>query len=221
MNEGDRGTHEGAVKRSASPLSRIVPLAVIAASLAFLVLAGRQLTGAGTSGRSRVEAGPEFYSAVRRLELLELVEHDCRMTLSRTVRRPWWDRLPLDELSSEIEIGVEYSVRVTAGIDLSGVPDDFISIEDGVADVVLPAPEVVNTVVSEIGTPWIRTGGIPADWDSEVLDMRADLAAEAKVEAVEDAIGAGILEQAGTVAVEQAEEALKAFGIEEVHVRFE
>ncbi len=79
----------------------------------------------------------------------------------------------------------------------------------------------MNTAVSEIGTPWIRTGGIPADWDAEVLEMKAELALEARDEAVEDAIGAGILEQAGTVAMGQAEQALKAFGIEEVHVRFE
>lgn len=221
MNEEDRGTQAEAVKRSASRLSRMVPLAVIAASLAFLVFAGRQLTGAGAFGRKSLEAGPELYSSVRRLELLELVEHDCRMTVSRTIRRPWWDRLPVDELSSEIEIGVEYSARVTAGIDLSGVPDDFISIEGNSADIVLPAPEVVNVVVSEIGSSWIRTSGLPTDWDAEVLEAKADLAIDAGEEAVEDAIGAGILEQAGTVAVELATEALKAFGIEEVHVRFE
>jgi hypothetical protein len=194
---------------------------VIVVSLAVLVLAGRELTGAGGFGGSRTEQGPEFYLAVRRLNLLELVEYDYRNTLVRTIRRPWWQRLPLEELYSEIEIGSEYSVRVAAGIDLSSCTDDFIVMDGDRVDIVLPAPEIVNVLEREIGSTWIRTGGIPADWDAELLEAKADLAMEARSEAIEDAIEAGILGQAESVAVAQITEALSGFGPEEVHVRFE
>lgn len=209
---GERGTrHRG----------RLVPLAVISASTAVLAYIVLARTGALESHRT--EAGPEYVEAVRNLHLLELVEEEYSFTLSRTIRLPWWDRIPLPELGCELEIGISYSVRVTAGIDMAGASGDFVRIEGQgrSADVVLPSPEIVNTVPREVGTPWIRTGGPPRDWDGEVLEMRGELAVEAGEEAREDALAAGIIERAESVAAAQVSQALFSLGIEDTHVRFE
>lgn len=194
-------------------------IAVIAVSVTVLTLVLLERTGGLRS--ERTEAGQEYVDAVRSLHLLELVEQECNLTVSRTITLPWWDRIPIGELDCELEIGVFYSVRVTAGIDMTGVSGDFIETGGRRADVTLPAPEIVNTVVREVGTPWIRTGGPPRNWDEELLAQRTELEAEAEEEAREDAIAAGIIGRAESVATAQVSQALSSLGIEETHVRFE
>lgn len=198
---------------------RAVSIAVIAASIAMLAYV--LLTRTGALEPRRIEAGPEYIEAVRGLYLLELAEKECTFTLSRTITLPWWDRIPLEELDCEMEVGVCYSVRVTAGMDLSGASDDIIRIEGRRADITLPAPELVNTVVRESGSSWIRTGGMPRNWDEELLSARAEMSALAEREAEEDAMNSGIIQEAESVATAHVSRALASLGIEETHVSFE
>ncbi len=192
---------------------------MIAASVAVLAYIGLARTGALES--RRIEAGPEFIEAVRGLHLLELVEEEYSFTISRSITIPWWDRIPLPELDCELETGVFYSVRVTAGIDLAEASGDFVEIEGRRADVILPAPRIVNTVSREAGSSWIRTDGPPRNWDEELLDARAEMAVEAEEEARSDALASGIIDRAEEVATAQVTQALSSLGIEETHVSFE
>lgn len=206
-------------RRAAGVRGKLVPLAVISISIA--VLAYIALARTGAIEPRRIEAGPEYLEAVRGLHLLELVEEEYSFTQSRSITLPWWDRLPLPELDCELEIGVFYSVRVTAGVDMSEASGDFVEIEGRRADVTLPAPRIVNTVSREAGSSWIRTGGPPRDWDEELLEARAELAVEAQEEACRDALASGIIERAEAVATAQVTQALSSLGIEETHVGFE
>ncbi|MDM7993468.1 MAG: DUF4230 domain-containing protein [Candidatus Fermentibacter sp.] len=219
MNGSDMHRPGGRGDRAAGLRGRLVPLAVITASIAVLGYVVLDRTGALEP--RRIEAGPEYVEAVRGLNLLELTEYECNLTISRTITDPLWDRLPLEELDCELEIGSYYSVCVTAGIDMSGASGDFIRIDGRRADVTLPSPEIVNTVPREVGTPWIVTEGPPRSWDEELLEARGEMAVEAGEEAREDALAAGIIQRAESVATAQVSQALSSFGMEETHVRFE
>lgn len=197
----------------------LLPIAVISASIAALAYVFLARTGALDTRRT--EAGREYVEAVRGLHLLELVEEEYSFTLSRTIIRPWWERIPLPELDCELEIGAYYSVRVTAGIDMAGTRDDLVEIEGRRAVVTLPVPEIVNTVARETGSAWIRTGGMPRNWDEDLLAERSEMAVEACEEARGDALEAGIIERAESVATAQVSQALRSLGIEEAHVSFE
>ncbi len=199
--------------------SKAVSIAVIAASFAMLAYVFIDRTDLFRP--KRTEAGQEYIEAVRGLYLLELAEKECTFTLSRTITLPWSDRIPLDELDCELEVGIYYSVRVTAGIDLSSASDDFIRIEGQRADITLPAPEIVNTIVREAGSSWIRTGGIPRNWDEELMSARAEMSVLAESEAEEDATNSGIIQEAESVATAHVSRALASLGIEETHVSFE
>ncbi|HOF66741.1 MAG TPA: DUF4230 domain-containing protein [Candidatus Fermentibacter daniensis] len=198
---------------------RTASIAVIAASAAVLAFVVLDRTGALRP--ERTEAGPEYIEAVRGLYLLELAEMEFGFMESKTVKRDWWNRIPFDELVCELEVGVYYTVRVTAGIDMAGVPDDILRIEGRRVCVSLPAPEIVNTVVRESGSTWIRTGGPPRNWDAEVAAIRASLEADAAAEAEEDAIEAGMIQTAESVAAAHVTRALESMGMEEIHVSFE
>lgn len=219
MQDSDADRSAGRGERGTGHRGRLVPLAVIAASAAVLGYVVLDRTGALEP--RRIEAGPEYVETVRGLNLLELAEYECNLTVSRNITDPLWDRIPLPELDCELEIGSYYSVRVTAGIDMSGASGDFIRIEGRRADVTLPSPEIVNTVLREAGTPWIVTEGPPRSWDEELLEARGEMALEAEEEARQDALSAGIIQRSESVATAQVSQALSSLGMEETHVRFE
>lgn len=196
--------------------TRLVPLVVITAAITVLILVGREIRGGSGPDRVRKEIGPEYYDAVRRLNLVELAEYDVQQPFHRTIPYPqWW--IVKD---SELEIDACYSVGVTIGIDLEHAMAEYIGISGNRVEVTLPEPGVINTSVREIDfRP--NSSGMPRDWTAEVLAARADFIEDAGEEAIEDVLASGAVEHAEEVAVVQITTALMELGVEEVDVRFD
>ncbi|MBN1435413.1 DUF4230 domain-containing protein [Candidatus Fermentibacterales bacterium] len=133
----------------------------------------------------------------------------------RTLERPL---LP----DGHVEAWLVVPAIVRAGIDLSGVQREDLTISPGRAVARLPVAEVTGVDIRYADLRWDSTADLGAlfQGDREALGIREDLIEEARSRLPEEAMRAGLLGRAEARARDLVTGVLIAMGCHEVHVFF-
>lgn len=193
---------------------RLLPwgIALLAVLLLLLLRTGESRRGGASGSRGmRIQETQTLVRDIRAMSSLVTASFYDEVVLTRSKPRSvqaFGARVPL----SDEEICIISHGKAQAGIDLSKLPDDALTLRGDTVMVVLPAPELFEVILNPSDYEIFVEEG---HWSHEEV---VSLERQARETIRRNALAAGLLEKASVSAGRQLDRLLRSFGYREVIV---